>query len=207
VWTLAKPRAIYASIPPSEPVNPKWDQIAGVIPVEYTQPFIYWPDLDWEGDMIEDNSPTEYRYEHPKYLWSHPLVQDPANGETHVFIRQWRVGQPGATFDSQTIPPENLIFVINHAADDQYTMALLFGTADQPGSVQSPMGCNIHIPNAGSSWRNCKTYFYHLNLTRATPGTPINLMSEVVNVPQPGGKAAANPAMFTWIMYIYGCPA
>jgi hypothetical protein len=202
---MARPRAIYASIPQNEVGVPNWDNVTGVIPVECNCPFPHWPDLDWIGDTLDENGPAEYDLEHPKYLWSHPLVQDPVGGESHVFIRKWVVGQPGQPFDYQTLPPDNLLLVITHAADNQYALALTVGDAKSE-ATQSPMGANVNIPNSESAWRNCKTYLYHLDLSKTASGANVELITEAINHPQPGGTSATNPAMFTWVMYIYNCP-
>jgi hypothetical protein len=200
---MARPRAIYASVPPNEQGIPRWDYSSGTIPVEYSMPFQYWPDLDWDGNVLDDSSPTEYGLEHPKYLWSDPVVKDPINGESHVFIRQWLAGQPGGTFDYQTIPANDLNVVIIHAADDQYGLALLVGGVEA-GNVHSPLGANTNVPSQDYSWRNVKSYFYHLDLTKIAPGTQINLITEAINAPQiPHGVVESNPAMFTWVMFVY----
>jgi hypothetical protein len=204
---LARPLAIFASIPPNHVCNPKWDHISGIIPVEYDKPNENWPDLDWTGDIIEDNGPTEYNFERPKYLWAHPLVHDPVNGESYVFIRQWEVGNPGEGFNGQTIPAENLVLLITYAADNEYAMALVVGCAEQPELSLSPIGANKDIPSSSNSWRNVKTYLYYLDLTKVSPGTTINLISEVINSPQrPNGIVETNPAMFTWVMQVYDYP-
>lgn len=200
---MARPRAIFASIPPNEAGVPKWDSTSGTIPVEYSMPYQYWPHLDWSGNTLDDNSPTEYGLEHPKYLWAHPIVQDPVNGESYVFIRQWSVGNPKSTFDSQTIPAEDLLFAITIAADDQFALALVIGGVEA-GNVQTPLGANTSTPTPDLSWRNARTIIYHIDLTKIPPGTPINLITEVMNSPQfPHGIVETNPAMFTWIMQVY----
>lgn len=199
---MARPRAIYASIPPNEQGIPVWDQTMGVVPVEYSRPYPYWPNLDWCGNTFDDDSPTEYNLEHPKYLWSHPIVQNPVYGENYIFIRKWFVGQPQGGFDFQTIPANDLIFVITIAADDQYTSALFINDFNT-GEVQTPIGSNTNTLN-NDGWRNVKTNLYHVDLTRTTLGTPINLVTEVINLPQiPHGIVDTNPAMFTWTMYIF----
>jgi hypothetical protein len=204
---MARPRAIFASIPPNELGQPKWDAVLGTIPVEYGMPYPFWPDLDWSGNVMDENGPAEYGPEHPKYLWSHPLVQDPVHGESHIFIRQWLVGNTGGIFDQQTIPADDLIFVVNHAADNQYALALVVGGVEA-GKVQHPKGANTFIPSPDDAWRNVKTFFFHVNLSKIPPGTPINLITEAVNAPQiPNGTIESNPAMFTWVMYVFDNPA
>jgi hypothetical protein len=199
---MARPRAIYASIPAYDIGEPKWDTILGTRPVEYASPYSLWPTLDWTNNLGH-NGPVEYGSEQPKYLWSDPLVQDPVNGETHVFIRQWTVVDKEGNFASQTIPADKLIVAITIAADDQYTMALVIGDV-RLGSVHTPIGIN-HIPEI--SWRNIMTYLYFLDLTKTAPGTIINLMTEVTNSPQLQiGAVETNPAMFTWVMQIYNNP-
>jgi hypothetical protein len=201
--SMARPRAIYASVPPNEAGIPKWDEVFGTIPVTYSMPCSSWPNLDWDGNVLDESLPTEYDLEHPQYLWSHPLVRDPINGESYTFIRQWLVGEPGGTFDYQTIPADDLIFVISHAADNQYALALIVGEVTT-GTVQAPAGANTVIPSPQEAWRNVKTYLYHVNLAEFSPGTPVNLISEVINASQaPHGIVTSNPAMFTWIMQVF----
>ncbi len=200
---MSRPRAIFASVPPDANGIPRWDTTSGTKPVEYSKPYQYWPDLDWAGNSLDNNDPTEYGLERPKYLWSHSLVQDPVNGESYVFIRQWFAGQRGDAFDYQTIPADDLIVTITHAADNNYAMALIVGGIEV-GTVQPPIGSNSEVPDTELSWRNAKTYLYHLDLTQIPPGTEINLVSEVINTPQiPHGIVETNPAMFTWVMQVF----
>lgn len=203
---MARPYAIYASIPPTDSNGPIWDTISGKIPVVYSRPNSSWPNLDWVGNIVDNSSPTQYKSEHPSYLWADPIVKNPEMEESYVFIRQWNVGPADSHFTSQVIPSQNLIFVLSHAADNQYTTALITGSTEQTNSAFHPLGSNSDRSPSNDGWRNVKTFLYHIDLTKVAVGTKINLISEVINNGQKGSTDNSNPAMFTWILQIFGFP-
>ncbi len=191
---MVRPQAIYASIPcVCSADTPLWLNEPGFsIPTALEQPYEFWPDLNWLGNLVDDTSPTVYDLETPQYLWAHPVVQDPQNGETHTFVRGWKTNE--TTFNASNIPPGEYLVVISHAADDQYEMRLAINNC-----LQFPVGSNSFIP-APLTWRNVSTYVSRFCLT---PCDLLTLTSIVTNDPQPNGTSQSNLAMFTWIMQVY----
>lgn len=194
---MARPRAIYASIPPSAVATPLWIENREIsIPVEYGQPYPDWPDLNWLGNLSGDNSPTDYGLEIPQYLWSDPVVQQPATGETHIFSRLWHVSGP--TFTSTNFPPGDYLAVISHGADDEYQMILKASNV-----TMNPEGANSFITHP-KTWRNVMTFVYRLTLRS---NDNVTLTSIVTNRPEPAATVPElNPAMFTWVMQVFDNP-
>ena len=190
---MARPRAIYASVPPGATAMPLWIESSETsIPVQYSKPYADWPDLNWLGNLYGDNSPTDYGLETPQYLWSDRVVKHPEAGETHTFSRRWNVGGP--RFTPINFPPGDYLVVITHGADDEYRMIL-----EAKGAPMNPLGANSFIlhPN---TWRNVMTYVYRLILT---PNDKVTLTSIVTNSTLPTATPESNPAMFTWVMQVF----
>ena len=190
---MARPKAIYASIPADSEVKPVWlDAPAFSLPVVYRQPCLNWPDLNWLGDFAGNNGPLEYALEVPEYLWSDPVVRDPIAGETHTFCRRWDI--EGSCFTGAAMPEGDYLVVITHAADDQYEVYL-----EVQGMPLHPIGGNFFCPG-NTSWRNIKTLVYRIILV---PDDKLTLTTTVTNNPQPNGTTMSNPAMFSWIMQVF----
>lgn len=188
---MSQPLAIYASIPATIPATagPNWE---GVQPVTVTDPFRFWPNLDWRGGNIVPVSPVT---EVPQYLWSVP-VPNPVITDTEIFTRRWDISNFGSPFDTRAIPAGTYDIVISLAADDQYSMQLFTNT-----TVFTPTGTNINVP-PDFPWRNVKTYQYgdvFLN-----PGNILRLRVTATNIGQPAGTPPQdNPAMFSWTMQVF----
>lgn len=195
---MAQPLAIFASIPSSDPENPIWDQHLGILPVVYQKPYTNWPLLDWTNNLIEEYTPLIYG-EEPSFLWAHPQVLDPNVGESYTFVRKWTIGNEETLFDSRRIPSKDLIAVVSFAADDNYSIGFFIGGVEK-GDLLSPIGANRVQKD---SWRNVRTFVYHLNLKCAESGSEVAFVAEVTNIPLPKGISKSNPAMFTWVMQIF----
>ena len=188
---MSQPVAIYASIPPATPPipSPLW---IGTQPVVVTDPFTFWPSLDWTGDNI---TPTSGYGEAPQYLFSVPQA-DPAVTTTASFTRRLTAGTTAASFSVTTFTAGLYHLIISHAADNQYSLTVT-ATLDGIATVLTPAGFNANTPSP-LQWTNVKTYEY-LAISFAT-GDTLDLASTVVNLAAPGFTPAQNPAMFTWIL-------
>ncbi len=188
---MSQPLAIYASIPPATPPipGPLW---VGTQPVVVTNPFTFWPSLDWTGDNI---TPTSGFGEIPQYLFSVPQA-NPAVDTVATFTRRLTVGAIGSTFSVTTIPPGLYDLSLSHAADNQYSVTVTATLLGIP-TVLTPVGFNTNTPSP-LQWRNVKTFEY-LAISLVT-GDTIDITSTVVNLAAPGFTPDQNPAMFTWIM-------
>ncbi len=187
---MSQPLAIYASIPPATaPIpSPLW---VGTQPVVVTNPFTFWPSLDWTGDNI---TPTSGYGEIPQYLFSVPQA-DPAVDTVATFTRRLTVGAIGSIFSVTTIPPGLYNLSLSHAADNQYSVSVTATLLGIPIAL-TPVGFNTNTPSP-LQWRNVKTYEY-LAISLVT-GDTIDITSTVVNLAAPGFTPDQNPAMFTWI--------
>lgn len=180
-----QPNAIYVSRPPSGSSGAHWLGTPFRIPVIVQNPYIDWPDLNWESDDIH---PQQFSEGAPHYLWAVP-VADPINTTTFSFGRQWDA--IGSQFTSRLIPTGVYDFVISHAADDRYTMELLLN-----GQVLVPVGVNNGTNPSRRPWRNVKSYVYE--------DIPVNsravlrLETTATNIGRSDGTPQTNPAMFTW---------
>lgn len=188
---MSQPLAIYASIPPAiAPIpSPLW---VGTQPVVVTNPFTFWPSLDWTGDNI---TPTSGYGEVPQYLFSVPQA-NPAVDTVAAFTRRLTVGAIGSTFSVTTIPPGVYNLSLSHAADNQYSVTVTTTLLGIP-TVLTPVGFNANTPSP-LQWRDVKTFEY-LSLSLVA-GDTIDITSTVVNLAAPGFTPDQNPAMFTWIM-------
>ncbi len=194
---MSQPIAVYATIPPVlKPLpSPLW---VGTQPVIVTNPYPFWPSLDWTGDNI---TPTSGYGEIPQYLFSVPQA-DPAVDTIATFTRRLTVGAIGSVFSITTITPGLYNLSLSHAADNQYSVTVTATLAGIP-TVLTPVGFNTNTPSP-LQWRDVKTYEYPA-LSLIT-GDTIDIASTVVNLAQPGATPDQNPAMFTWILQFLAPP-
>ncbi len=185
---MSQPLAIYVS----NASLGNWTE--GSLPVKVTNPFKFWPSLNWQGNNI---NPVFYQEGGPQYLWATPTA-DPINTTTFTFIRRWN-GSSTSSFTDRLIPFGNYDLVIAHAADDRYNMRLTLN-----GVTQNPQGVNISTPSS-HPWRNVKTYRYLVNLvpTSSIPTPVLRLITTATNIGFKSGTTQNNPGMFTWTMQIF----
>ncbi|HEX3048663.1 MAG TPA: hypothetical protein VHY08_28200 [Bacillota bacterium] len=159
------------------------DWSAGTIPVEVTNPFEYWPDLQ----DLNFPSPMPFYIETPQYLWCVPEA-DPNRFVQQTFIRTIK-GSHHTAFNSAGIPAGDYRMNIIHAADDLYVLNIFAGNElVYPSPVQNDL--------THPAWRNVKSFEFEFSLK---PKETLQIQSIVTNL-APG---AYNPAMFTWLAKLY----
>ncbi|HEX2954969.1 MAG TPA: hypothetical protein VHR47_13445 [Bacillota bacterium] len=185
-----QPHAIYVSRVATNPTGPHWlNGSAFRIPVVVTNPYIDWPDLNWQGNDII----PQFSEGGPQYLWAEPMA-DPTHTTNFKFARRWDV--TGTTFTHRTIPTGTYDFVVTHAADDRYTMILRLGN-----QALIPVGVNNGTIPVHRPWRNVKAYVYEdISLF---PNSVLRLETSATNIGQPTGTFTSNPAMFSWVMQVF----
>lgn len=186
-----QPNAVYVSRIPTDSTGPHWLNGSFFrIPVLVTNPFVDWPDLNWQGDDI---IPMQFSEGSPEYLWAEHMA-DPTRTTSFNFGRQWDA--IGSTFTHRFIPTGTYDFVITHAADDRYAMDFIVNN-----QVLVPIGVNNGTIPTHRPWRNVKSYVYED--IPITSRAVIRLETSATNIGQTNGTFTTNPAMFIWVMQVF----
>ena len=185
---MSQPLAIYVS----NAAKGNWAQ--GILPVKVTNPFKFWPNLNWQKGNI---NPLLYQEGGPQYLWVSPTAE-PVFTTEFTFIRLWE-GSLESSFTDKLIPFGTYDIIISHAADDLYSMRLVLN-----GTHQDPQGGDISTPSP-RPWRNVATFRYQVSLipSGSFPTPTLSLFTFAKNIGFKSGTIQNNPGMFTWTMQIF----